>query len=144
MPTTLANRRARRAKRAGKSASSQAGEFVGEELRHIRRGVHGARSAKQAIAIGLSKARRSGIDLPPPPKNKASKNTVKNAERVNAVGKGERKPQAPSSGRSRAGLAALKRESRSAASHRALSRQARAASKRRIRAERTPSHQQPS
>jgi len=57
--------KARKARRLGKSPSTQAGEFVHEEIRHVRKGKHGARSVKQAIAIGLSKARHAGIQLPP-------------------------------------------------------------------------------
>ena len=73
MPEKKTIERARKAKRAGKSASTQAGEFVREEIEHIREGKHGARSAKQAIAIGLSKARRAGVDLPPPKKGATSR-----------------------------------------------------------------------
>ena len=68
MPEKQTVERARRDKRKGKSASTQAGEFVREEMHHIREGKHGARSTKQVIAIGLSKARRAGVDLPPPEK----------------------------------------------------------------------------
>jgi hypothetical protein len=66
MPDKETTRRVRRDRRQGKAASTQAGEFVREEMHHIRQGKHGARSTKQAIAIGLSKARRAGVDLPPP------------------------------------------------------------------------------
>lgn len=72
MPSKATVERARRDKREGKSASAQAGEFVREEIEHVREGKHGARSAKQAIAIGLSKARRAGVDLPPPKRGRAS------------------------------------------------------------------------
>src|SRR5579872_4981347 len=75
MPDKRTIEKARQDKRAGKSASTQAGEFVREEIRKIRRGKHGARSAKQAIAIGLSEARRAGVDLPPPKKGKTSART---------------------------------------------------------------------
>jgi len=68
-------------KAEGKAASTQAGEFVREEMDHIREGKHGARSPQQAIAIGLSKARRAGVDLPPPRKGKTSEATRKQAER---------------------------------------------------------------
>src|SRR5215831_3253720 len=88
MPERSTIRRARRDKRAGKSASTQAGEFVREEMDHIREGKHGARSAKQAIAIGLSKARRAGVELPAPKKGKVSESTRKNAARAYAVGHG--------------------------------------------------------
>src|SRR4026207_36675 len=79
-------KRARRDKRAGKSASTQAGEFVREEIHHIREGKHGARSAKQAIAIGLSKARRAGVRLPPPEKGKAPAKVRRQAARDYAKG----------------------------------------------------------
>jgi|SRR5579883_551548 len=79
MPEKETLERARRDKRQGKAASTQAGEFVREEMHHIREGKHGARSARQAIAIGLSKARRAGVDLPPPPKGKTSEKTRRSA-----------------------------------------------------------------
>jgi hypothetical protein len=104
----------KRAKKA-ESPSTQAGEFVREEIEHVREGKHGARSAKQAIAIGLSKARRAGVKLPPPPGNKAPKATER----------------APNPTRSRATRDALEREGTSAASHEALSRQTHASARRR-------------
>ena len=82
MPEKRVLKRSQRAKREGKAPTTQAGEFVREEMRHIREGVHGARSAKQAIAIGLAKARRAGVELPPPPKGKVSERTRKSAERA--------------------------------------------------------------
>src|SRR5688500_1553553 len=88
MPEKRTIERARRDKRQGKAASTQAGEFVREELHHIREGKHGARSAKQAVAIGLSKARRAGVDLPPPAKGKTSERTRRNAKRAYALGHG--------------------------------------------------------
>lgn len=113
-------------KREGKAPSTQAGEFVHEEIDHVREGKHGARSTKQAIAIGLSKARRAGVKLPPP--KKASKETKEQAARDTRKAKSTAKKSAK---RSRATLAALKREGHSAASKKALSRQAtRAAAKR--------------
>lgn len=113
-------------KREGKAPSTQAGEFVHEEIEHVREGKHGARSTKQAIAIGLSKARRAGVKLPPP--KKASKETKEQAARDTRKAKSTAKKSAK---RSRATLAALKREGHSAASIKALSRQAtRAAAKR--------------
>lgn len=126
MPEKQTLARARADKRQGKAASTQAGEFIKEEMDHIREGVHGARSTKQAIAIGLSKARRAGVDLPPPKSGKTSEATRKQASRDLAKG---RHPSASrtSSKRSRATLNALKRESTSAASPRALSRHAHAA-----------------
>ena len=122
MPEKSTIEKARRDQREGKAPSTQAGEFVHEEIEHIREGKHGARSAKQAIAIGLSKARRAGVRLPPP-KGNASSETRKKAERDSAVGSGAGRP--PSKTRSRATTKALEREGSSAASHEALSRQAR-------------------
>src|SRR5687768_3357192 len=81
MPEKSTITRARQDKREGKAASTQAGEFVHEEIEHIREGKHGARSPKQAIAIGLSKARRAGVDLPPPEKGEASQETRRKAKR---------------------------------------------------------------
>src|SRR5258708_32549512 len=126
MPEKKTVERARRAKRQGKAPSTQAGEFVREEMEHIREGKHGARSPQQAIAIGLSKARRAVVKLPPPKRRKTR--TKHQAKRDLAKGRrGGRKK--PSRTRSRATGGALKRESRSAASHKALSRQARPARK---------------
>ena len=127
MPEKKTMAEARTAKRQGKSPSTQAGAFVHEEIEHIREGKHGARSAKQAIAIGLSKARRAGVKLPPPPKS-ASKRTRQSAKRDSArAGKTTR----PSASRSRAAKKALADEPRAAASTKALSRHAKAAAKRR-------------
>jgi len=125
MPEEETIERAREDEREGKSPSTQAGEFVREEMEHIREGKHGARSTKQAIAIGLSKARRAGVKLPPPKRGKTSSRTRRQAERDLAKGRGGRRK--PSRTRSRATKQALRREGRSAASHRALSRQARRA-----------------
>ncbi len=122
-------------KKEGKAASTQAGEFVREEMHHVREGKHGARSTKQAIAIGLSKARRSGVELPAPKEGTTSEATRKKASRDAARGKtGRRKP---SPKRSRATKRALKREGRSAASKKALSRQASSAARRRGHAARS-------
>jgi hypothetical protein len=130
MPEKETLERAAEDKAEGKSPSTQAGEFVREEIEHVREGKHGARSAKQAIAIGLSKARRAGVKLPPPKKGKASKQTREQAKRDVKKGKKAAREK-PSPKRSRATLTALKREGRSAASKTALSRQAhRAAAKR--------------
>src|SRR4051795_8915359 len=96
MPNQRVIERARQDKREGKSSSTQAGEFVREEIHKIRRGEHGARSAKQAIAIGLSEARRAGVDLPPPRKGKVSERTRASAQRAYEVGQHQRKPRAPS------------------------------------------------
>lgn len=123
MPEKQTIERARQDKREGKAASTQAGEFVREEMDHIREGKHGARSAKQAIAIGLSKARRAGVDLPPPAKGQTSERTRKSAKAAYRRGQSGESDR-PSSVRSRATENALKREPRSAASHGALSRQA--------------------
>ena len=131
MPEKETLKRARRDKRAGKSASTQAGEFVREEIHHIREGKHGARSAKQAIAIGLSKARRAGVKLAPPRRGQASAGTRKQAARD--IRKGRRSRKAISRARARGALRRLKREGRSAASHRALARQARQGAKKRRR-----------
>src|SRR5947209_3966621 len=86
--------RAKEDKREGKAPSTQAGEFVREEIEHIREGKHGARSTKQAIAIGLSKARRAGVDLKPPAKGKASEKTRHSAALALKEGKEHRKPSA--------------------------------------------------
>jgi len=135
MPQQETIEKAREDAREGKSPSTQAGEFVREEMEHIREGKHGARSAKQAIAIGLSKARRAGVKLPPPKKGTASRRTRKQAKRDVAKGRGRTKPA--SRARSRATKRALKREPRRAASHRALSRQAHSAARRRTAADRS-------
>jgi hypothetical protein len=132
MPERKTLERARQAKREGKSPSTQAGEFVHEEIEHVRQGKHGARSTKQAIAIGLSKARRAGVKLKPPRKGQASSRTRKSAARAYRAGQsGARKK--PSTRRSRAATRALKREPRRAATRKALSRQARTAAARRRR-----------
>jgi hypothetical protein len=132
MPERKTLERARRDKRQGKAPSTQAGEFVREEIHHVREGKHGARSAKQAIAIGLSKARRAGVKLRPPRKGQASAATRKSASRDYRAGRTRSRKRA-STKRSRATLRALKREPRRAASHKALSRQARSAAPRRRR-----------
>ena len=113
--------RAREDAREGKAPSTQAGEFVREEMEHIREGEHGARSPEQAIAIGVSKARRAGVKLPPPKRGKGR--TKRQAKRDLAKGRAGRRKK-PSPKRSRATRRALKRESRRSASKRALSRHA--------------------
>ncbi len=128
MPEKETLERAEQDAREGKSPSTQAGEFVREEIHHIREGKHGAASPQQAIAIGLSKARRAGVDLPPPKKGRVSAKTRKSAERDYSRGH-SRKKKATSARRSRSTEAALKREPRSAASHKALSRQAKSAAR---------------
>lgn len=135
MPEKTTLKKARKAKAEGKAPSTQAGEFVHEEIQHVRRGKHGARSTKQAIAIGLSKARQAGVKLPPPPKGRATKKTREAAERAARKGRTGAKRQT-SAKRSRAVEGALKRESRAAASPAALSRQARTAASKRSAAAR--------
>jgi hypothetical protein len=115
MPEKKTKERAAKAK----SPSSKAGEYVREEMDHIREGKHGARNTKQAIAIGLSKARKAGVKIPPSPGKKTSKTTAKKAG------------SKPSPKRSRATLKALKREGSAAASHAAISKQARSAARKR-------------
>lgn len=134
MPKKATVEKAKKALRAGKRPSTAAGPFVHEEIEHVRQGKHGARSPQQAIAIGLSKARRAGVPLPPPKKGRTSERTRRSASRDYAVGQGTRKPRSPSKRRSRATTAALEREGRGAASKRALSTQAKRAAKRRRRA----------
>jgi hypothetical protein len=128
MPRQRTIERARRAERAGKRPSTQAGEFVREEIEHVRRGKHGARSTKQAIAIGLSKARRAGVKLGPPPEGRAKAKTRKSAK--SALRRG-RRGGTTSRTRSRAAQGALRREGRHAVSREALAAQARQAARRR-------------
>ena len=130
MPEKQTIERARRDAREGKSASTQAGEFVREEMHHIREGKHGAKNSKQAIAIGLSKARRAGVKLQTPKRGKTSARTRRQAERDTRKGQSN-SHRTPSRRRSRATSKALKREGRSAASHRSLSRQARSSARQR-------------
>lgn len=130
MPEKQTLERAQEDAREGKSPSTQAGEFVREEMHHIREGKHGAASPQQAIAIGLSKARRAGVKLPPPSRGKTSASTQHKAERDYEKGQSHSRRK-PSSRRSRARRQALKREGREAASHRALSRQAKSAARKR-------------
>jgi hypothetical protein len=136
MPEKKTIERARKDKRQGKSASTQAGEFVREVIHDVRKGKHGARSTKQAIAIGLSQARRAGVDLPAPKKGKASRQTRKKAQQDLKAGK-DHPRRKPSTKRSRATHQALKREGTAAASHEALSRQAKTAARRRTAGERS-------
>jgi hypothetical protein len=128
MPLKSTVEKAREDAREGKSASTQAGEFVHEEIEKIREGEHGARSAKQAIAIGLSEARRAGVDLPPP-KN-ASPEVQKKAEQDSKAATSHKKV---SRKRSQATTRALKREGSESVSHSALSRQARSAARKRTK-----------
>ena len=134
MPEKRIIKKAREDQRQGKSPSTQAGEFVREEMEHIREGKHGARSAKQAVAIGLSKARRAGVDLKPPKKGKVSEKSRKSAKQAYEKGQAH---EPVSKTRSTARKRALKKESTSAASHRALSRQGRSAAKERSASERS-------
>lgn len=135
MPKQQTLARARKDKREGKAASTQAGEFIKETIDEIREGKIGARSTKQAIAIGLSKARRAGVALPPPKEGKTSGKTRKNAER--AYRAGQEHPNRPANPkRSKATTKALQQERHAAASHDALSRQAREQAARRTASER--------
>jgi len=139
MPEKETLERAEQDKKEGKSPSTQAGEFVREEIEHIREGKHGARSTEQAIAIGLSKARRAGVKLAAPEKGKASKETREQAKReLRTAAKGGSKKK-PSTKRSRATSKALKREGHSAASKKALSKHARTAARKRSASSRSQS-----
>src|SRR5215472_1623314 len=135
MPEKATLQRARRDRRQGKSPSTQAGEFVREEMHHIREGKHGAASTKQAIAIGLSKARRVGVKLAAPKAGEASARTRTHAQRDLRRGQTSR-PRKPSARRSRATLRALRRKGHSAASPGNLSRQARQSARKRGRSSR--------
>jgi len=130
MPEKATRERAQRARRQGKAPTTQASEFVREEIEHVREGKHGARSAKQAIAIGLSKARRAGVRLKPP--KGVSAETRRQAARDSRKGRSAPRTR-PSPRRSRATLRALEREGHGAASRQALSRQARQSAVRRRR-----------
>ena len=135
MPEKETLERAREDKREGKAPTTQAGEFVREEMHHIREGKHGARSTKQAIAIGLSKARRAGVKLPPPPET-AEERTKESAESANRAAA---RHVRPSPRRSRAIRKALKREPHRAATKKALARQAKTAARHRSAAARSAS-----
>jgi hypothetical protein len=132
MPEKKTIERARKAASEGKAPSTQASEFVHEEIKHVREGKHGARSTKQAIAIGLSKARRAGVKLPPPNPGTTTESTRKQAKRDLAKGSATTKRK-PSPKRSAAVKKALKREGHSAASRTALSKQAKSAARARKR-----------
>jgi hypothetical protein len=116
---------AKRDLREGKSPSTAAGEFVRREVQHVRKGKHGARSPQQAIAIGLSEARRAGVPLPPPRRGQVKETTRRSAERAFEVGQEERPPRSPSRKRSEAAERALEREPQTTASHAQLSKAAR-------------------
>jgi hypothetical protein len=142
MPEQKTLKRAAADKRAGKSASTQAGEFVKEQVDKVRAGKHGVRSAKQAIAIGLSEARRAGVDLKPPKKGATSEATRKKAQKDSAAGKheGAAKQTASkesSAKRSRVSESVLKRESKAGASSAAMSKQAKSAAAKRPAASRS-------
>lgn len=144
MPEKATIERARRDKREGKAPSTQAGEFVKEEIDHIREGKHGAKSTKQAIAIGLSKARRAGVELPPPEKGEAPEETRRKAKRDLEAGDreagaeiGRSKGDKPSPTRAKATKKALKKAGHSAASKSALSKQAKSAARKRSTSERS-------
>ena len=135
MPERRARNRALKDAREGKAPTTQAGEFVGEEIEHVRAGKHGARSTKQLIAIGLAKARRAGVKLPPRKGTATAAKTARDgAGRENQKGLRSAK-KAPSRKRSRSATVALKREGTQAASGRALSRQAHSSARKRRAAE---------
>ncbi len=129
MPEKKTLERARRDRAEGKAPSTQTGEFVREEMDHIREGKHGAKNTRQAIAIGLNKARAAGVDLKPPRKGRTSEKTRKSAESAYRKGHSKNKKKT-SSRRSRAIEGALKKMPKKAASKKALSRQAKSAAKR--------------
>jgi hypothetical protein len=136
MPEQETLRRARKDRRQGKAATTQAGEFIRGEMDHIRERKHGARSTKQAIAVGLSKARKAGVKLPPPKRGQASEETRQNAARAYEEGQSGHHHKT-NARRSRATMKALKREGHSAASKGALSRQAKDQAKHKTAAERS-------
>ena len=130
MPEKKTVERSERAKKEGKAPSTQAGEFVRAEIDRVRAGKHGVRSTKQAIAIGLSEARRAGVKLPPPKKGSTSESTRKKAKQDTK--KGQTEPgKKPSAKRSRATTKALKREGLSGVSKAALSEHAKSVAKKR-------------
>jgi len=137
MPTKQTTEKARRAKNGGKAPTTQAGEFVHDEIDRIRHGEHGARSAKQAIAVGLSKARRAGVGVPAPKKGKTSEKTRKAAERDLERGHGKPPKHKSSTKRGRASLRALKHEPTSTVSRDDLSKQAKSAARKRTATERS-------
>lgn len=138
MPEKQTVQRAKQDLKRGKRPSTAAGEFVREEIEHVREGKHGARSTKQAIAIGLSKARKAGVPLEPPEPGQTSEKTRRSAERAYEVGQGRRTPRKTSKKRSRSATRALRRESTKVTSHGALSRQAKRSSKQRRTSSKRP------
>ena len=148
MPDKETIARAQKKKREGKAPSTQAGEFVREEIHHLREGKHGAKSTQQAIAIGLSKARRAGVELPPPPKETAGKKprpaapkttAQKSSDQKTGAKKAAAKPRKTSAKRSQAVSRALKREGTTAASTASLSKQAKQQARKRHPAQRSAS-----
>jgi hypothetical protein len=139
MPSRETLERAKRDKRQGKAPTTQAGEFVREEIEDIRKGKHGARSPQQAIAIGLSKARRAGIELKPPPPGRVSESTRRKAQRDYARGHGASPKRRATARRRAASVRALQRETRASVSSAALRSQALAGARRRTRAQRSAS-----
>ncbi|HWX13168.1 MAG TPA: DUF6496 domain-containing protein [Trinickia sp.] len=141
MPERKTVSRAQADKRAGKAPTTQAGEFVKEEVDHVRAGKHGVRSAKQAVAIGLSKARRAGVDVKPPKKGTTSEATRRKGEKDIAAGQGKAAKKSASTEakakRSRTTTAVLKRESPSGASSESMSKQAKSAAAKRPAASRS-------
>jgi hypothetical protein len=137
MPEKATVKRAKEDLREGKAPTTAAGEFVHEEIEHVRQGKHGARSPQQAIAIGLSKARRAGIPLQPPAPGEAKAKTRKSAER--AYRKGQEGAKKPARKYSRIREGVLKKEPRRAASHKSLSEHARKAARRRTSTSRSQS-----
>jgi len=134
MPDKSTIEKARKDKAEGKSASTQAGEFVHDEIEKVRKGKHGVRSAKQAIAIGLSEARRAGVKLPPP------KNASEEVKKKAKADTEKAKSHTPvSQKRSRARIKALKKEPTSTVSPSALSKQATSAAKKRSASQRSAS-----
>jgi hypothetical protein len=136
MPEKKTIDKARKAKLEGKAPTTQAGEFIREQIHKIRRGEHGARSPEQAIAIGLSEARRAGVDLPPPKEGRVKESTRESAEYAYEVGQHERKPKRRPRV-ARAVSKVLEKEPRDTASHEALSRHATKAAARRKSSERS-------
>jgi hypothetical protein len=130
MPRKQTTQRAKADLRSGKRPTTAAGEFVREEIEHVREAKHGARSTQQAIAIGLSKARRAGVPLQAPEKGQTSERTRRSAKRDLVIGQGERKARSPSRRRARATSKALRREPTAAASRGSLSRHARSTARR--------------
>jgi hypothetical protein len=139
MPRKETLSRLQRDRREGKAASTQAGEFIRKEIHDIREGKHGARSPQQAIAIGLSKARRAGVKLKPPQAGTTSASTRRKAERDYERGQGEGSPHRTSAKRAAASERALKREPHTAASATSLAEHARAAAAHRSKADRSAS-----